>query len=139
MVPMTRCLSRLGKCCLPLRRGFVSRLALAFLCFNQITSGQVSPLSSNGVGTEFDPGAIRIDGSGYFVLRDPVTDLTTVTRFGVFVLDSNGYFVDPLGYRLQGFNDATLTVVGDLQIPDGNASISYSLRPTASSNRIFTD
>lgn len=49
---------------------------------------------------------LAINGAGFFQVRKPNGDNNDIyyTRAGQFLLDKNGYMVNPLGYRLQGFN-----------------------------------
>jgi flagellar hook protein FlgE len=49
-------------------------------------------------------------------VRDTVSDRQYATRAGDFRLDDAGYLVTNDGHRVQGFNDTTLGVIGDLQI-----------------------
>jgi flagellar hook protein FlgE len=65
---------------------------------------------------------IAISGAGYFFLLDPNTGLSLATRFGMFLIDSSGYFVSTEGYRLQGYSDATLTNLGDVRLATDSPS-----------------
>ncbi len=49
---------------------------------------------------------LAINGAGFFQVRKPNGGNNDIyyTRAGQFLLDKNGYMVNPLGYRLQGFN-----------------------------------
>jgi flagellar hook protein FlgE len=74
-------------------------------------------LNRTGVGTD-----MAIDGDGFFVVRDPVSQIEYVTRAGDFRLDSNNYLITNKGLRVQGFNAANLTASGargDIQINVG--------------------
>lgn len=64
------------------------------------------------------PTDMAVQGDGFFVVRDSVADTTYVTRAGAFDIDAQGFLVTSEGYRVQGYNDATLTVRGDIQIDD---------------------
>lgn len=59
---------------------------------------------------------LSITGSGFFVVRDPVSNNTYVTRAGDFRIDENNYLVTNSGMRVQGYSDSNLTTVGDIQI-----------------------
>jgi flagellar hook protein FlgE len=59
---------------------------------------------------------LAVAGSGFFVVRDPVSGNTFVTRAGDFRVDENGYLVTNTGNRVQGYSDAALTTIGDIQI-----------------------
>lgn len=58
------------------------------------------------------PTDLAINGSGFFLVSDPVNASGTTaqdagnyfTRAGQFLLDKEGYMVNPQGYRLTGFN-----------------------------------
>lgn len=58
---------------------------------------------------------LAIDGSGFFVVRDPSTGATFATRDGAFQFDSTGYLVTSNGMRVQGYSDAGLSVRGDVR------------------------
>jgi len=61
------------------------------------------------------PTDLSIQGEGYFVVRDPVTNQTFATRAGNFHEDG-GYLVTEAGMRVQGYSDSTLKTVGDVKI-----------------------
>ncbi|PYJ01670.1 MAG: flagellar basal body rod protein FlgG [Verrucomicrobia bacterium] len=75
---------------------------------NQYTQGA---LARTGVGTD-----LAVTGNGFFDVRDPVSGNEFVTRAGDFRLDENSYLVTNTGMRVQGFADAGLTTIGDIQI-----------------------
>ncbi len=53
---------------------------------------------------------LAINGRGFFVVKEASTEEIFYTRAGHFNFDNQGYFVDPLGYRVQGYlYDATGT------------------------------
>src|SRR5579871_4190661 len=75
---------------------------------NQIQMG--TGVSIDGIVSNFSQGTISSDGvasnvavngSGFFVVRDPLTNTQYVTRAGDFQVDSNGYLVTPNGDRVQ--------------------------------------
>jgi len=68
-------------------------------------------LARTGVGTD-----LAITGNGFFVVRDPLNNSTFVTRAGDFRLDETGFLVTGNGLRVQGYSDAGLTTMGDIQI-----------------------
>ena len=51
---------------------------------------------------------LAIDGTGFFIVKNPKDDLTYYTRAGSFFLNENGDMVDNSGYKVQGrmFSDA---------------------------------
>jgi flagellar hook protein FlgE len=73
------------------------------------------PLIPTGITTD-----LGISGDGFFMVRDPVSDVQYATRAGDFRMDSNGFLVTNNGLRVQGFSDSALTVRGDIQIDDGD-------------------
>ena len=84
-------------------------------------------LNRTGVGTD-----MAIDGDGFFVVRDPVSQVEYATRAGDFRLDSNNYLLTNKGLRVQGFNAANNTsggAQGDIQI-DANLAPATT-NPTA--------
>lgn len=68
---------------------------------------------------------LAIDGEGFFVLRD-TSDATVYTRAGAFGLDKNGYVVNSLGQKLQGYQTNPTTgaidvgTEGDLRTQTAN-------------------
>lgn len=79
----------------------------------QFIQGTIAP-STN-------PFDFAIEGSGFFVMRDAVSDAEYFTRAGMFSLNKESYFVNPDGLRLRGYMaDAAgniLPTLTDLQIP----------------------
>jgi flagellar hook protein FlgE len=68
-------------------------------------------LNTTGVPTD-----VAINGNGFFIVRDTVSNAQYATRAGDFSLDANGYLMSDTGERVQGFSDAGLTTVGDIKI-----------------------
>ena len=68
-------------------------------------------LARTGVVTD-----LAVTGNGFFSVRDSVSGTEFVTRAGDFRLDGNGYLVTNTGLRVQGYNDAGLSTLGDIQI-----------------------
>ena len=75
---------------------------------NQFTQGSVS-----NTGSQND---LAINGNGFFTLSDVSTGTTYVSRDGQFTLDTDGYLVTNSGLRVQGYNDAALTTLGDIKV-----------------------
>jgi flagellar hook protein FlgE len=82
---------------------------------NQFTQGSVT---STGVQTD-----MAVNGNGFFLVKDPSTGASYVTRDGEFTVDTNGYLVTSTGMRVQGYSDAGLTTQGDLKIDNTGATI----------------
>lgn len=59
---------------------------------------------------------IAIEGSGFFIVSDPLSDTNLYTRNGNFSFDDNGYLVTADGYRVQGssFNSDGMLASGNL-------------------------
>jgi flagellar hook protein FlgE len=81
---------------------------------NQFTQGSIT---STGVQTD-----MAVNGSGFFLVKDPSTGASYVTRDGEFNVDSNGYLVTSNGMRVQGYSDSGLTTQGDLKIDNTGAT-----------------
>jgi flagellar hook protein FlgE len=75
---------------------------------NNFSPGTVS---TTGVGSD-----LAITGQGFFVVKNATDSSQYVTRDGSFTEDANGYLVTNGGQRVQGYNDAGLTTLGDLKI-----------------------
>ena len=72
-------------------------------------------LARTGVQTD-----LAISGEGFFIVRDAVNGAEYATRSGDFRLDGNGYLVNSIGLRVQGFSDPALSTRGDIQIDAQN-------------------
>ena len=84
-----------------------------------VLTGSVRQLFQQGTLTRTNvPTDMALDGDGFFVVRDPVADKSFVTRAGAFDRDQDGYLVTSQGYRVQGYQDPTLTSIGDIRIDD---------------------
>jgi len=88
---------------------------------------------------------IAIEGPGWFVLRDPVTGEIFVTRIGNFFFDLNGY-LSCGNRRVQGYNDETLSTLGDIKVdvtgaPGGSVAplMSWSIDESGKLNLTLTD
>lgn len=59
---------------------------------------------------------LAIEGDGFFIVSDPLSDSTLYTRNGNFSFDDDGYLVTADGYRVQGstFNDNGILASGNL-------------------------
>ena len=69
------------------------------------------PLARTGLETD-----LGVAGEGFFLVRNTVTNNTLATRAGDFRVDQTGYLVTNGGFRVQGYNDAALTTLGDIKI-----------------------
>jgi len=78
----------------------------------QFTQGAI-----NGTGTKTN---LAISGQGFFVVKDPTSSVSYVTRDGTFKLDNNGFLVTATGNRVQGYTGtapfSSSSAIGDLQI-----------------------
>jgi flagellar hook protein FlgE len=59
---------------------------------------------------------LAIAGPGYFIVRDPDALLLYITRYGQFTIDPDGYLITSDGFRVQGYDDTTVTNFGDVRI-----------------------
>jgi flagellar hook protein FlgE len=80
---------------------------------NQFTQGSIT---STGVQTD-----MAVNGSGFFLVKDPSTGADYVTRDGEFTVDNSGYLVTSNGMRVQGYSDAGLSTQGDIKIDNTGA------------------
>lgn len=108
-----------------------------FADVNSGGTGSCGSASSGGMGVkvlsisqDFSPGQteitnqcldVSINGSGFFIQRDPISGLTSYTRAGRFSLDDNGYILG-LNGRIQGFpvingQVSATGLVDDLKVP----------------------
>jgi len=87
---------------------------------------------NTGVNTD-----LALDGSGFFVVRGTQQNERYYTRAGNFTFDRSGYFVDPQGFRVQGWMaDLTtgnlLTNAGVTDIQMGPAQMTLIAKQTTS-------
>jgi flagellar hook protein FlgE len=80
---------------------------------NQFTQGAIN---NTGVQTN-----MAVNGSGFFLVKDPSSGTTYVTRDGDFTVDTNGYLVTSTGMRVQGYTDSGHGTIGDIQINNSGA------------------
>ncbi len=64
---------------------------------------------------------VAVNGRGFFIVQDPLTEEMFYTRAGHFQIDNRGYYVNPQGYQVQGYlYDSTGTTLieslSDIQI-----------------------
>lgn len=58
---------------------------------------------------------LAIEGDGFFIIKDPITDGNIYTRAGAFRFDAAGYLVNPEGNKVQGYQlGSDGAVTGDL-------------------------
>jgi flagellar hook protein FlgE len=76
---------------------------------------------------------LAIDGSGFFLLKHPLTGEKFVTRCGDFHLDASGHLVNAQSLRVQGISDVASSRIGDVRIAgrfsisrDGRINVFYS-------------
>ncbi|MDD2467958.1 MAG: flagellar hook protein FlgE [Desulfobulbus sp.] len=60
---------------------------------------------------------LAIEGNGFFIVNDPLSDSTLYTRNGNFSFDDSGFLVTADGYRVQGstYNDNGILASGNLR------------------------
>jgi len=111
---------------------------------------KVDQIFSQGTFESTESGLdVAIEGSGFFILKEPGDETPYYSRAGAFRFDDDGYLVNPEGYRVQGkaFDiDGVLSAgdPGDIQIPGtgliaGNATSTLALTTNLdSSEEIIT-
>jgi flagellar hook protein FlgE len=88
-------------------------LLLIFLLENVSPPSALAGFTNITTGVNSD---LSINGSGYFIVMDPVTGISNATRFGDFFVNENGYIDSTFGSRLQGYNSPSLNTIGDLKL-----------------------
>jgi flagellar hook protein FlgE len=84
-------------------------------------SGTSTNFVEGGLSQSNSPTDLAINGNGFFVVRDPNTSATYLTRAGDFTVDKSGFLVTQQGMRVEGYSDAGLTTIGDIQIDNTGA------------------
>jgi flagellar hook protein FlgE len=85
------------------------------------TSSITSDFSTGSLNSTGVQSNLAINGSGFFNVKDPVSGNTYATQDGSFTVDPNGYLITSSGMRVQGYTDAGLTTLGDVQINNTGA------------------
>jgi flagellar hook protein FlgE len=105
---------------------------------NQFTQGAIS---NTGVQTN-----MAVNGNGFFLVKDPSSGQTYVTRDGDFSVDTSGFLVTSTGMRVQGYTDSAHGTIGDIQInnsgaPGGDTSAvqSYTFDSSGNVNLLLAD
>ena len=82
-----------------------------------VTTGAIQNNFNQGTINNTGSGSdLAISGQGFFVVQNAADKSQYVTRAGDFHLDASGYLVTNDSLRVQGYSDAGLTTIGDLQI-----------------------
>ena len=89
------------------------------------TSDITASFTEGTLNNTGNPTDLAVSGPGFFVVKDPSSGATYVTRDGEFKLDANGNLVTNLGYNVQGYTGTSPytsgSTVGNLQINDAAA------------------
>ncbi len=96
------------------------------------TSSITNRFTQGALASTGNPHDLAISGHGFFVVRDAATGAEYATRAGNFSVDTNNYLVLN-GMRVQGYSDAGLTNIGDIQI-DNTGNPAGSTAPLKSWN-----
>ncbi|HEX4266108.1 MAG TPA: flagellar hook-basal body complex protein [Verrucomicrobiae bacterium] len=84
---------------------------------SEYTQGTINPTGN--------PTNLAVSGNGFFVVKDPSSGISFVTRDGGFKVDSNGFLTNSIGYRVQGYVGTapftSASTVGDLKIDSATA------------------
>ncbi|HUA67076.1 MAG TPA: flagellar hook-basal body complex protein, partial [Candidatus Saccharimonadales bacterium] len=86
-----------------------------------VTSSIADTFTQGSITSSGVPTNMAIDGNGFFLVKDPTSGEEYVTRDGNFTVDPNGYLVNSVGMRVQGYTNSTGTTIGDIQITNANA------------------
>lgn len=86
-----------------------------------VTSSIADTFTQGSITSSGVPTNMAIDGNGFFLVKDPTSAEEYVTRDGNFTVDSNGYLVNSVGMRVQGYTSSADTTIGDIQISNTNA------------------
>ena len=92
---------------------------------NQIGTGVITASITNqyiqgAITKTGNQGDMAISGEGFFIVSDPVTGAQYASRAGNF-LWKDGYLATSQGMRVQGYNDAGLSTLGDILIDNTGA------------------
>ena len=89
-----------------------------------------SDFTQGALNTTSNPTDMAITGNGFFVVKDPASGASYVTRDGQFGLDASGHLVTANGCRVQGYTGtppfSSASTIGDLQINDATAIAALS-------------
>lgn len=86
-----------------------------------------------GTGINTD---MAIDGSGFFMVSHPEQEGTKYTRDGSFRFNDQGYLVNPMGYRVQGYDiDVNGNTSG--QLTDVAVDMNSAIEPSATTAASF--
>ncbi len=98
-------------------------------------------LTSTGVPTD-----LAINGSGFFLVKDPNTGDTYATQDGEFTVNDAGELITNAGMVVQGYSDSGLATLGNITIdntgaPGGDTSAmkSYSIGTDGKINVLLAD
>jgi len=86
-----------------------------------VTGSIAESFTQGSIANTGVPTNMAINGNGFFIVKDPVSGDSYVTRDGNFSVDSNGYLVNSSGMRVQGYDTPALSAMGDIQISNANA------------------
>jgi flagellar hook protein FlgE len=102
------------------------------------TQGQVT---TTGV-----PSDVAVSGSGFFIVKNPVSGDQFATRDGEFTIDANGFLVDSQGDRVQGLTGGSSgtppAAVGDIKLgtpPVGTQLQSFSIDTSGNFVETYSD
>ena len=84
-----------------------------------------SDFTQGALNITANPTDLAITGNGFFVVKDPASGASYVTRDGQFGVDASGHLVTANGCRVQGYTGtapfSSASTIGDLQINDATA------------------
>ncbi|GAV22568.1 flagellar basal-body rod protein FlgF [Carboxydothermus pertinax] len=114
----------------------------AYVGLGVAVSGIDTIFTQGGLKATGRPLDVAIQGNGFFVLKDPTTNMTYYSREGVFYIDKNGYLINSHGYRVQKVNGGDIQINNPDQVVtlniknDGTIELIYANGTTDTSNQI---
>ena len=98
--------------------------------------------SQGTIQTSSNNSDLAIAGSGFFVVKDPLSGKTMATRSGNFRLDADGFLVTQQGHRVQGAYGATTAVQydasnGEINVQSVNDNLKLSALSLTSNNPVI--
>jgi flagellar hook protein FlgE len=80
------------------------------------------------------PTDLAIDGLGFFVVREPLSQNIYYTRLGAFQVNDEGYLVSSQGYIVQGWKIEQDTITGEIMLTGSITDVQVPHHSTPSSN-----
>lgn len=109
-----------------------------------VTSSITDSFAQGSITNTGVPSNLAINGNGFFMVKDPTSGESYVTRDGDFTVNSSGYLVTSNGMMVQGYTDSTDTTMGNIQISnagsgDTSAVQSYTINSNGTVGILLAD